>query len=251
MLTKVFTGGVLIAYSFTNPAHANEPGDSTQVQESKKKSNIRVTARLHSMGFFGYGGQIANENPVVDVNFTYERKAWSFLLFKAADLYDGHSHYNFTLALLYKNIHIGNRLTFTPNFGFALGQQESICDKGSDAIVLLLTSYKPDKHFTIDHCARFGNVLFESRYFDWLNRLRLTYTNGHMDTMIMGWHNNNVFDNNNYVTLGASMFYSRIAVSKHVMLSTGITGLIVAQTSDEENCPRKNGMLFTIAAAFD
>ena len=251
MFTKAFTGGALIIFSFSSVANPQALSDSTHVQENQKKSNIRITARLHSMGFFGYGGQIANENPVADINFTYERKAWNFLLFKATDLYDGHSHYNFTLALLYKNVHVGKRLVFTPNFGFAIGQQYSIADKGSDAMVLLLTSYKLDKHFTIDHTARFGNVILENQYFDWLNRLRLTYTNRHIDIMLMGWHNNKVFDDSKYLTLGANIFYSRIAVSKHVRLSTGITGLIVAQTSDEENCPRKNGMLFTIAAALD
>jgi hypothetical protein len=251
MFTRVFTSGVFFIYSFTSVAGTQEPNDSTHAQRNEKKSNIRVTARLHSMGFFGYGGQIANETPVADINFTYERKAWSFLIFKAADLYDRHSHYNFTLTLLYKNIRVSKRLVFTPNVGFALGQQHSLADKGSDALVLLLTSYKLSKHFTVDHTARFGNLMLENEYFDWLNRLRLTYSSRHIDIMLMGWHNNKVFDDSRYLTLGTNIFYNRISVSKHIMLSTGITGLIVAQTSDEDTCPRKNGMLFTIAAAFD
>jgi hypothetical protein len=250
-MIRVFTCVLLALYGLTLPVHAKFFSDSTQVEQKQKKSNIRITTRLHSLGLFMYGGQIANDNPGADLNFTYERKTWSFLAFKAVDLYQRHSDYNFTLALLYKNFRIGKRLVFTPNIGFVLDQRFSVADRGSDAIVILLTSYKLSSHFTIDHCARLGNVMLEPQEFDWLNRFRLVYTSGHLDLSSMVWHNNNVFDNNNYMTVGGSVAYSRIKVAKHVMLSSGVTGLMVAETSDENNCPRRNGVLFTLAAVFD
>jgi hypothetical protein len=250
-MTKKFTCVLPILIGMAVTVYAENFSDSTQTQQSSKKSNIKVTTRLHSFGMFGYAGQIANENPVADINFTYERKAWSFLIFKAVDLHAIHSDYNFTLTLLYKSFHIGKRVTFTPNFGFAIEQRFSFADHGSDAIVLLITACKLNDHLTLEHCARFGNVMIEQQEFDWLNRLRLIHSAKHIDLMMMGWHNNKVFDDTQYTTLGAGIAYSRIKVSDHVKLSTGITGLLVAETSDENNCPRKHGIQFTLAAAFD
>jgi hypothetical protein len=40
-------------------------------------------------------------------------------------------------------------------------------------------------------------------------------------------------------------------MSEHVMLSTGITGLIMAKTSDAAVVPQKNGIVFTVAVVFE
>src|SRR5262245_38081420 len=87
-------------------------------QQKSASSNARLTVRLHSLGQFSYGGRLVSDNPVGDLNFTYDRKAWGFQLFKAVDLRDSHTPFNFTLAVLNKNFRFGRRLTVTPMAGF-------------------------------------------------------------------------------------------------------------------------------------
>jgi hypothetical protein len=206
---------------------------------------------VHSMGIFGYGGVIANDNPSVDIALTYDRKAWGCLLLKAADIYDLHSHYNFSLALLYKHIRPMKKLTITPYAGFAIGQRTSLCDNETDGMIILVTSLKLNKNFTLEHCGRFSNTFLKTEYFDWLNRLKVLYSHNHIDFTATGWHNNNVFEKSSYSTIGFSAGYSRIKISERVLLSTTLTAMVITHTSWEKSESDKNGLVFTVAAMVD
>jgi hypothetical protein len=225
-------------------------GDST-VAARKKISHARITARIQSLGIFNYGGLVANSNPVFDVNFTYDRKTWGCMLFKAFDLYDAHSPYNFTLATVYKNIHISKQLTFTPFAGFVLEQERKIADPGSDGVVFLITSWKAAPHFTIEHCARFSNTIVDRQQFDWLNRFRASYSREHFDLSASAWRNNKVFDNNTYTTLGMSVGYNRVKISEHVKLNTSLSAIVVASMLPEDDEWSRNGLVFTFGVTVD
>jgi hypothetical protein len=196
---------------------------------------------------FGYAGVIANDNPVFDATVTYDRKAWGCLFLKAIDLYDIHSSYDFSLALLYKKIHVSENLTITPYAGFVIEQRERLIDHDSDGMIVIITSLKVSPKFTLEHCGRFSNTFFKTELFDWLNRLRVLYSHKHVDMTFSTWHNNNFFDESAYTTVGLSAAYARIKISDRAMLSTVLTGLKVAASDPEEESMR-NRLVFTIAA---
>jgi hypothetical protein len=223
--------------------------DSSLAAKKKKHAAVKVTTRLQSLGIFNYGGLIANDNPVADINFTYDRKAWGVMIFKAFDLYKSQSEYNFTLAAAYKIFHVSKQLTITPYVGAVLEQQRRIADPGSDGIVILVSAFKLNPHLTLEHCARFSNTMVETQNFDWLNRLRLLYSKNHIDVTASAWRDNKVFDQSAYTTVGLTAAYSRIAVTDHLKLGTSVTGLWVASMSDESE--KRNGIVFTIAATMN
>ena len=88
--------------------------------------------------------------------------------------------------------------------------------------------------------------MLEPEMRDWVNRFRILYSKGHVDITLMGWHNNSVFDEVEYTTCGASIFYSRAKLSEGLMLNAGVTGLAMAHTSDEKATPSVHGVFFTL-----
>jgi hypothetical protein len=231
-------------------ASAQPVPDTTKV-DSNTKFKTRITGRMHSMGLFGYAGVIANANPSADILVGYERKQWGAIVLKAFDLYDLHSSYNFTLGLVHYNLPLSKRLTVTPYLGAVVEQREKIADKGSDGMILVISIFKLDDHLRLEHCARFANVAIEQAEFDWLNRFRLLYSRQHVDLTAMYWNNNHVFDKCGYTTVGLSASLSRLKVAENISLSTGVTGVLLANTFNEANDSFRNGLLFTIAATFE
>jgi len=212
---------------------------------------MKLIARVHSMGLFGFAGLIANDNPSVDISGVYDRPRWGCFLLKAVDVYDLQSPYDFTLGLFYTTLKLGEKVTITPYAGFVLEQTHHFAGHGSDAMVVVNTTYKIDNHFSFEHTGRFSNVVVENDLFDWLNRFRIAYSGEHVDVMLTCWHNNNVFDNNRYTTVGFNAAYSRIRLSKQVTISTGITGLLMMNAPNFDAADKRNGLLLTIATTVD
>src|SRR5687768_16863131 len=85
--------------------------DSVQSVGVSRPYNLKLTTRIHSLGIFGYAGRIAITNPAFDISVAYDRKKWGCLFLKAVDLYEPHSPYHFSLALVYRKFKSGNRIT--------------------------------------------------------------------------------------------------------------------------------------------
>jgi hypothetical protein len=241
---------LLISFQIALSKEVRDSTDSIQKVKTRG-SNMRLITRLHSMGQFFYGGRIVSENPTLDFNFTYDRRNWGFQFFKAMDLRDNSTQINFSLAVVNKNFHIGKRLTITPSAGFILEQNHTIADKGTDVALILTTTYKISKRFTIDQSALFGNLLLEPEERDWVNRLRLMYSKNHFDISATAWHNNKVFDSAEYITYGANIFYSRMKLTPFLSMNAGVSGLIMPYSNDLENYPKTNGVIFTVALVLD
>ncbi len=217
------------------------------IREKKvKNSHWRLTARLHSKGIFNFGGRIGSENPTGDINFTYDRKNWGFLFFKGQDFIDHSTFYNFSLATVYTNIRLSSRVTMTPSIGTLLEQANGVADKGSDAVFLLTTTYKINSRFSLEQMSLLGNLIIEPEARDWVNRLRLLYTYRHVDVITALWHNNSVFDHSSFWSTGLTVSYARVRIGEHAFLNTGISGLLVLQTSDETVNPKKNVVMVTV-----
>lgn len=243
---------IIILVSLSILAHGNpEPTDSATSVKPKKKSNLRFSARAHSMGLFAYGGRLVSTNPVADFNINYDRKAWGFQVFKAMDIHDSGTPINFALAVFNKNIHLGSRLTVTPSVGVILEQFKTIADHGSDAVVIIVTGYKLTSSLTLEHSTLFGNLLLEPEMLDWVNRLRLIYSKNHLDVTLMGWHNNSLFDSTDYFTCGSSVFYSRMKLVDGLAANAGITGLFMPYSSNETAIPKLNGVFLTLGIVVD
>ena len=221
--------------------------DSVSAEKKTTPLHFRITPRIHSKGLFTYGGQVGTDNPSFDINFTFEYKQWGFLVYKGVDLVDHTTDYNFSLIALFRNFNLSVRLTFTPYVGTVLEQSEHFADTGSDAACILVTSYKLSPHITAEHMGLFGNLVFEPTHMDWVNRFRLIYSAKHLDIITSLWHNNHVFDDSDYLTGGLNIAYSRMKVAKHLFLSTGVTGLVTFQTSDEESTTSQDAVQMTLA----
>lgn len=224
--------------------------DSSKVESAKSKAIIKSTTRLHSKGMFAYGGRICADNPAFDINFVYERKNWGFFAFKAVDLADHQSPNNFTLAVLYKNFKLNDKLTFTPHAGAFLEQQHEFAGHGSDVALIAITAFKINSHFTVDHTTLFGNFIVEHDLRDWVNRIRFLYTSGHVDLTATMWHNNHVFDQGDYASGAITFGYSRVKMSKTFNLNFYVTDIVMVRSSNEESVPRENNVMFTLALQF-
>ena len=201
------------------------------------------------MGHFSFTGRIISPNPAFDLFYTYDRKQWGFVLFKAFDLYDHTTSNNFTLAMLRKNFKVNSRLTITPQIGTILEQSHSFADKGSDIATIVITSYKVSSHLTIDHTTILGNLVYETEERDWFNRIRFLYSKNHWDVTMLFWHNNKMIDHDNsqYFSSGLYVYYSRIKVTDHFLLSAGVSGLVMPYSTVEASYPKKDGVFFTLA----
>lgn len=225
-------------------------GSDSSNHDSMPTSVLRLTARLHNMGLFSYGGRLVSSHPVMDINMTYARKNWEIQVFKAQDMVESRNPINFTLAVINKDFQVGKRLTITPSVGILLEQFESIADHGSDAVIIVNTTYKLSRRMMLDHSTLFGNLILEPEMTDWVNRLRLTYSKDHFDISLMTWHNNSIFDSVNYATAGTSIFYSRMKLGKMSTLNAGVTGLLMTHTSNEMELPRWNGIFLTMSVNY-
>lgn len=227
------------------------PSDSLKnTKKTVNQAHIRSTARLHTKGMFTYGGRICSDNPAFDVNFVYDRKKWGFLFYKAFDLKDHSTANNFTLAVLYKNFKLSNKLTFTPNVGALLEQPHQFVDRGSDLVFIATTAFKVNPKLTLEHTAMFGNLVIEPEIRDYVNRLRVLYNAKHLDVTYMLWHNNSMFDTHTYLSTGLSIAYSRIPIADHFYISIGLTELSMLQSSDERSIPEANQILFSLSLQF-
>jgi len=221
--------------------------DSAKVIKKQKLYSLRSTTRLNSMGLFSFGGRVVSDNPALDINFVYDRKEFGFLFFKAMDLYDHRSDNNFSMALLYHHFKLGSRLTITPNLGFVMDQTRKVAGPGSDASVIIMTAFKLSQRLTIDNSAVMPNMVMEASNRDWINRFRLLYSNNHLDMAMIVWHNNKVFDHTEYLTTGLNVTYARINVNDHIFINTGITAVFMPYSNDQDEYPKKNGLVFTVA----
>jgi hypothetical protein len=223
--------------------------DSVREEKKVRHSKSTLTTRFLTRGYFSFTGRIISPNPAVDFFYTYDRKQWGFVTFKAFDVYDHTTTNNFMLAMFRKNIHIGKRLTITPQIGAILEQSYSFADKGSDIASIIITSYKISNALTIDQTMIFGNLVVDPEERDMANRLRVLYTKNHWDFTLLCWHNNKLIDHDNseYFSTGFNVFYSRIKVSEHLLLSAGILGVMMNYTSTESEYPTNNGIFFTLA----
>ena len=237
----------LLACSTAHSAFA-EGGDTTIVKKEKAPLHWRLTTRVHSKGIFTYGGRLGTDNPTFDVNFTLEYKKWGLLIFKGLDLKDHETDYNFALIAAYRNFKLSDKITFTPYVGGFLEQPDHFADEGSDAVCILITAIKLRPHLTFEHMALFGSLVYQQQDLDWVNRFRLTYAGKHLDVVASIWHNNSLFDNSSYATSGLNIAYSRMKIMKQIFLSVGATGLVTLYTSDEEENPSANRVMFTFAA---
>jgi hypothetical protein len=227
-------------------------GDSTRVEKKPAKSKSTLNVRLHNMGQFMFSGRIISPNPALDFFYQYDRKKWGAVFFKAFDLYDHNTSNNFGLAMLRKNFSIGKRLTITPQAGFIFEQSHSFADKGTDVSAFIINTYKVSNNFSIEYTAVFFNLVLATDERDWVNRLRLLYSKNHWDVTLSAWHNNKLIDHDNsqYFSSGFNVFYSRVKISDHLLMSAGVTGLMMAGTNSPNEYPKKNGVFFTVAGFF-
>ena len=227
-----------------------EKSDSTSQKKSvPSKTQIKVTTRLHTRGMFLYGGRISTENPAFDVNFTLNRPKWGFFFYKAIDIKDHTSDNNFSLLAIYKNFKVTNRLTFTPHVGTFLEQAHTVADVGSDISFIAVTSYKLNPQFTLDYTVLFANLVLEPEEMDWVNRGRLLFISKHIDVTASYWHNNHVFDEQDHMS-GSLMANYKIHLSDHFNMNVGATEFVILKTSSEEELPKTNRFLVSVALQF-
>jgi hypothetical protein len=222
--------------------------DSVRQTKKERHSKSTLTTRFLTKGYFSFTGRIISPNPALDFFYTYDRKQWGFVAFKAFDLYDHTTQNNFMLAMFRRNIHIGKRLTISPQVGAILEQSYSFADKGSDVASIIITSYKISNALTVDETMIFGNLVVDPIERDWANRLRVLYTKNHWDLTLLCWHNNKLIDHDNseYFSTGFNIFYNRIKVSDNLLLSAGILGVKMNYTNTETEYPTRNGIFLAL-----
>lgn len=241
---RLFYISLMVNLFFSVSCYAH---DSTR--QKTPRYATALTVRTHTMGFFSYGGRIINQHPSADVFFTYQRaNGWGINLFKVVDLKDIHSGNNFLLLLASKKIVLSPRWTTTVYGGAFLEQTHHFASHGSDLTANIITTYKATKHFSLDHMAMMGNLIFDRRQADWVNRFRLLLTTGHWDATVWMWFNNHVFDACAYQSAGLSLYYNRIPLTEKWSVNLGITGIRMIHSTDETAVPPVNGALLTVAA---
>jgi len=237
----------LILLSGRAPAATDTTNSSGTVAANRNR--LKATTRIHSMGFFSYGGRLVSQNHVMDLHVVYNHGTWGAQFFKACDLSDSRTPINFAMMAVNRPFHVGKKLTVTPHAGIILEQFESLADHGSDAAAFLVGAYKVHPNLTLEYTAMMANLVIEPGLRDWVNRLRVLYSKGHLDVTLFAWHNNQVFDASTYGTVGLSVFMSRIPLAGPFRLQTGITGLYMASASDERTLARANGLFLSMGVS--
>ncbi|HEU5290973.1 MAG TPA: hypothetical protein VFU05_10045 [Cyclobacteriaceae bacterium] len=251
MTKKILIPSLLLLVGTCLFAQPLQETDSTAKKEilTPRKTQIKVTTRLHTRGMFLYGGRISTENPAFDVNFTLNRPRWGFFFYKAIDLKDHTSDNNFSLLAFYKNFKLSDRFTITPHIGIFLEQLHGVVDTGSDMSVILVNAYKLNPHFTIDYTAFVGNVVIETENLDWVNRGRLLFISKHLDLTASYWHNNHVLDEQDHMSGSLAAVY-KLKLSDSFNMSVGATEFAILKTSDEDELPKTNRFLVTVALQY-
>jgi hypothetical protein len=164
--TTVLYAFIVLTFEAKAQSH---PSDTTEKRH--KDLSLRITSRIHSTSFFYFGGKIAEYNPGFDLNLNIETPNCGYTFFKAADLTDIHSSFNFALAGIYKNFSFKNRYKFTPQVILLLEQPYKVVDEGSDFGITFTNSYKVSPSLTIEETVIFFNLVFETVYMDMINRI--------------------------------------------------------------------------------
>src|SRR5690349_14257107 len=103
-MTAYFTIPLVLLTPTGLPGFAStDPDDSTKKKQQKQVS-LRLTSRVHSGGFFYFGGKVAEYSPAFDFAVNFETPHFNYMFFKAADLGNLHSSFNFALAGISKTI---------------------------------------------------------------------------------------------------------------------------------------------------
>jgi hypothetical protein len=243
-----FTQWLLIFSVLGAPAAlATDPGDSTTKKKSRDVA-MRITSRVHSAGFFYFGGKLAEYSPAFDVNFNIESKTFGYTFFKAADLTDVHSSFNFALAAIYKNIPLNKKVRITPQFIALIEQPNKVVDKGSDVGVTFMTSWKMNERLTVEETAILFNLMFEQQHMDMINRLRVIYSAKHWDLIMMGWHNNDLLDHQQHTTGALSAGYNRVRVGSKILLGATVMASATLYSSDLVDVPERKGVIVSLSA---
>lgn len=248
--SRVLFFSTLLIFTGLHPTIAGSTRPDSVMREKEKAWTFKSTARVHTRGLFAYGGRVASKNPAFDINFNYNRKHWGFLIFKATDMMEHTSANNFTLAVFYKNFKLGRQLTIAPHLGVFLEQPYHFAGHGSDVAIINITTLKLNSHLSLEHTALLGNMLLEPSYRDWVNRFRLLFTHKHWDITAALWHNNQVFDQADYLSSGLHVMYSRIKLSDAFNVSVGVTELSVLHSSHESAVAKDHQLLTTLAFQF-
>lgn len=251
MTVKILLTSLLLIVGtclFAQPLQ-EQSDSSTQEKSVPSKTQIKVTTRIHTRGMFLYGGRISTENPAFDVNFTLNRPKWGFFFYKACDLKDHTSDNNFSLLAIFKNFKVSDRLTITPHLGTFFEQAHTFADFGSDISCIVVTAYKLNPHFTVDYTVLFANLVIEPEELDWVNRGRLLFISKHVDVTASYWHNNHVFDEQDHMS-GSLMANYKIRLSDHFNMNVGATEFVILKTSNEEELPKTNRFLVSVALQF-
>jgi hypothetical protein len=149
----------------------------------------------------------------------------------------------------YKNFKLSERLTITPYVGIFLEQLHGIVDTGSDMSVILVNTYKINPHFIIDYTAFVGNVVIETENLDWVNRGRLLFISKHFDVTASYWHNNHVLDEQDHMSGSLAAVY-KFKLSETFNMSLGATEFAILKSSDEEELPKTDRFLVTLALQY-
>jgi hypothetical protein len=240
---------LFLAIALPISGRANVLADSTR--QKQREIATKLTVRTHSAGFFYFGGKVAEYNPAADLSFNMESRNFGFTVFKAADLSDLHSSFNFALAGIYKNILLHKRLRVTPQFLVLIEQPNRIVDEGSDVGCTLTTAWKISNTLSLDETFIVFNVVFETEHMDMINRMRLTYTKKHFDIIGMAWHNNGIIDREKHLTSALSVGYNRVNVSSSLTLGATLMAASTWVSSNKEEVPERKGVVLTLTAIID
>jgi hypothetical protein len=250
MKKSAISAFALLLVTATAFATSIDSADQAKKKLTKPRSHFRLTTRLHDKGIFNFSGRLASENPVFDVNFTYDRKTWGLFFFKGQDLVDRTTYYNFAVLTFNKQFRIGKHLMIMPAVGTLLEQGHGIADHGSDVVSMITTTVRISKAVTIEQLSLFGNLIIEPEARDWVNRLRILYSDRHLDVAGSVWHNNGAFDHSSYWSSGLSIGYNRIRLADHLYAGTTVSSILMMQTTDPVSNPKKNAIAFTISLQY-
>jgi hypothetical protein len=149
-----------------------------------------------------------------------------------------------------KQFRIGKRLVIMPAIGTLLEQGNGIADHGSDVVSMITTTLRISKRITVDHMSLFGNLIVEPEARDWVNRLRVSYSDKHLDIVGSVWHNNSVFDHSSYWSSALSIGYNRIRLADHFFAGASVSSIVMMQTTDPEANPKNNAVAFTLSLQY-
>jgi hypothetical protein len=239
---KILAISLLLIYCTSARAQGNKSYTDSARYSPVQPVNWSLSSQLHSASFYFFTGMVDQPDQSFDMLYIYDNNGWGWIVYKSFDLLNHNTGVNYAIVAVHKHFKINENLRLTPNVGMNLNQNWSVADRGSDLMFDLVADYRLSKYFSISNDAIFQNMAITKDH-NWTNRLKLSFNKNKIETAVLLWDRNRVFNNQGYFSTGFTAGYNGFKLTPNANLGLSVQSILMLQSDTHAS----NGLMFTMA----